>query len=170
MNEILKMERHEFMYGPHFNEKCALKAVSNMKNCDGTIGAHWDIEETTEVASQYGVSFKDTSYNKYDWYVALNMVYSDYYRAVTSINGSDKCYIELAKDWLNDPDVSEGKMWYYYKFVVCEKVRKEIFCDDYDEDIDDDIEERHYPSTQKYSDTTTKYIYHKPMYERISRY
>lgn len=28
MRERLKIERHEAMYGPHFNEECALKAVS----------------------------------------------------------------------------------------------------------------------------------------------
>lgn len=27
MRERLKIERHEAMYGPHFNEECALKAV-----------------------------------------------------------------------------------------------------------------------------------------------
>lgn len=34
MRERLKIERHEAMYGPHFNEECALKAVSknDLKN------------------------------------------------------------------------------------------------------------------------------------------
>ena len=32
MRERLKIERHEAMYGPHFNEECALKAVSKMEN------------------------------------------------------------------------------------------------------------------------------------------
>lgn len=31
MRERLKIERHEAMYGPHFNEECALKAVSKME-------------------------------------------------------------------------------------------------------------------------------------------
>lgn len=34
MRERLKIERHEAMYGPHFNEECALKAVSKMENED----------------------------------------------------------------------------------------------------------------------------------------
>lgn len=29
--------------------------------------------------------------------------------------------IELAKDWLNDTDVGEGKTLKYYLYVVCEK-------------------------------------------------
>lgn len=44
MHNKMKLERHERMYGPHFTEECALKAVSKMHNSDGTKGAHWDIE------------------------------------------------------------------------------------------------------------------------------
>lgn len=48
MRERLKIERHEAMYGPHFNEECALKAVSKMENEDGSRGEHWSLEETTD--------------------------------------------------------------------------------------------------------------------------
>lgn len=51
MRERLKIERHEAMYGPHFNEECALKAVSKMENEDGSRGEHWSLEETTSLAS-----------------------------------------------------------------------------------------------------------------------
>lgn len=81
MRERLKIERHEAMYGPHFNEECALKAVSKMENEDGSRGEHWSLEETTSIANQYGINLKGEKYNKYDWYVALNMIRSDYYRA-----------------------------------------------------------------------------------------
>lgn len=80
MRERLKIERHEAMYGPHFNEECALKAVSKMENEDGSRGEHWSLEETTSIANQYGINLKGEKYNKYDWYVALNMIRSDYYR------------------------------------------------------------------------------------------
>ncbi len=85
MRERLKIERHEAMYGPHFNEECALKAVSKMENEDGSRGEHWSLEETTSIANQYGINLKGEKYNKYDWYVALNMIRSDYYRAVVTI-------------------------------------------------------------------------------------
>ena len=52
MRERLKIERHEAMYGPHFNEECALKAVSKMENEDGSRGEHWSLEETTMLFSQ----------------------------------------------------------------------------------------------------------------------
>ena len=85
MRERLKIERHEAMYGPHFNEECALKAVSKMENEDGSRGEHWSLEETTSIANQYGINLKGEKYNKYDWYVALNMIRSDYYRAVVTM-------------------------------------------------------------------------------------
>lgn len=49
MRERLKIERHEAMYGPHFNEECALKAVSKMENEDGSRGEHWSLEETKKM-------------------------------------------------------------------------------------------------------------------------
>lgn len=119
MRERLKIERHEAMYGPHFNEECALKAVSKMENEDGSRGEHWSLEETTSIANQYGINLKGEKYNKYDWYVALNMIRSDYYRAVVTMTSSDhiKYFVELAKAWLNDKDIEEGKMWYYYEVI-----------------------------------------------------
>lgn len=127
MRERLKIERHEAMYGPHFNEECALKAVSKMENEDGSRGEHWSLEETTSIANQYGINLKGEKYNKYDWYVALNMIRSDYYRAVVTMTSSDhiKYFVELAKAWLNDKDIEEGKMWYYYCYIMCDKLRKE---------------------------------------------
>lgn len=112
MRERLKIERHEAMYGPHFNEECALKAVSKMENEDGSRGEHWSLEETTSIANQYGINLKGEKYNKYDWYVALNMIRSDYYRAVVTMTSSDhiKYFVELAKAWLNDKDIEEGNM------------------------------------------------------------
>lgn len=56
MRERLKIERHEAMYGPHFNEECALKAVSKMENEDGSRGEHWSLEETTSISNQYGIN------------------------------------------------------------------------------------------------------------------
>lgn len=126
MRERLKIERHEAMYGPHFNEECALKAVSKMENEDGSRGEHWSLEETTSIANQYGINLKGEKYNKYDWYVALNMIRSDYYRAVVTMTSSDhiKYFVELAKAWLNDKDIEEGKMWYYYCYIMCDKMRE----------------------------------------------
>lgn len=125
MHRIFRVKAYEMEHGPHFNEEHARKAVMKMENEDGTRGPHWSIEETTTLASQYGISLTG-KYNRYDWYVALNMVYSDYYRVIMNITGSNntKHYVEFAKAWLNDKDIDEGKMWYYYIYVMCDKIRE----------------------------------------------
>lgn len=78
MHRIIRTKAYEAEHGPHFNEEHARKAVSKMENEDGSRGQHWSIEETTALANQHGIRLDD-KFNKYDWYVALNMVYSDYY-------------------------------------------------------------------------------------------
>ena len=125
MHRIFHIKAYEKEHGPHFNEEHARKAVMKMENEDGTRGPHWSIDETTTLASQYGITL-GSKFNRYDWFVALNMVYSDYYKVIINITGSNntKNYVEFAKAWLNDKDIDEGKMWYYYVYVMCDKVRE----------------------------------------------
>lgn len=119
MHRIFRVKAYEMEHGPHFNEEHARKAVMKMENEDGTRGPHWSIEETTTLASQYGISLTG-KYNRYDWYVALNMVYSDYYRVIMNITGSNntKHYVEFAKAWLNDKDIDEGNKYTNQVFLV----------------------------------------------------
>lgn len=79
MHRIFRVKAYEAEHGPHFNEEHARKAVSKMENEDGTRGPHWSVEETTALASQYGINL-GSRFNRYDWFVALNMVYSEYYQ------------------------------------------------------------------------------------------
>lgn len=147
MHRIFRVKAYEAEHGPHFNEEHARKAVSKMENEDGTRGPHWSLEETTALASQYGISL-GSRFNRYDWYVALNMVYSDYYKVIMSITSSanTKAFVELAKAWLHDKDLDEGKMWYYYIYVMCDKLRDaEMECYEehakqYESDDDDEFD------------------------------
>lgn len=109
MHRIFRVKAYEMEHGPHFNEEHARKAVMKMENEDGTRGQHWSLEETSALASQYGISLSG-KFNRYDWYVALNMVYSDYYKVLLNITGSNnvKHYVEFAKAWLNDKDIDVG--------------------------------------------------------------
>lgn len=110
MHRIFRVKAYEKEHGPHFNEEYARKAVMKMENEDGTRGPHWSLEETTTLASQYGIAL-GSKFNRYDWFVALNMVYSDYYRVIMNITGSNntKHYVEFAKAWLNDCDEEMAK-------------------------------------------------------------
>lgn len=90
MHRIFRVKAYEMEHGPHFNEEHARKAVMKMENEDGTRGPHWSLEETSALASQYGISLSG-KINRYDWFVALNMVYSDYYKVLLNIcNGESK--------------------------------------------------------------------------------
>ena len=126
MHKTFRFKAYELQHGPHFNEEHARKAVSKMQNEDGSRGPHWSLEESTQIANQYNINLNNT-FNKYDWFVALNMIYSDYYRVILSITNSSntKHYVEFTKAWLNDKDIDEGKMWYYYIYVMCDKIREE---------------------------------------------
>lgn len=159
MNKM-KLERHEKMYGPHFNEECAHKAVQKMENEDGTKGPRWTIEEAERMATQYGVNLKSDKFNKYDWFVALNMVRSDFYRAVVNMTGTDnpKHFVELTKAWLNDKDIESGKMWFYFKYVMCEEGREE------DDDWDDE-ESGNYARGRGRGRSGRMAMYHKRHYD-----
>lgn len=113
MYEDLVENFYVSVYGEHLCESSAMRAVEGMKNTDGSIGAHWSLAETDSVAKQHGLVWD--LYNRYDWYYVLNMMYSDYYKLFGS---STETYIKLAKAWLEDPDVDEGKAYRYYRKVV----------------------------------------------------
>lgn len=76
MHRIFRVKAYEKEHGPHFNEEYARKAVMKMENEDGTRGPHWSLEETTTLASQYGIAL-GSKFNRYDWFVALNSVITD---------------------------------------------------------------------------------------------
>lgn len=80
-------------------------AVRKMKNKDGTEGEHWTYEQTTDVLEKKGYDHSPA-----EWYVALNMVYSDYY----SQNFSTDIYVQMACDFLDDLDGAKNKMKKYW--------------------------------------------------------
>lgn len=73
MHRIFRVKAYEKEHGPHFNEEYARKAVMKMENEDGTRGPHWSLEETTTLASQYGIAL-GSKFNRYDWFVALSLM------------------------------------------------------------------------------------------------
>lgn len=87
--------------------------VSKMKNNDGTIGEHWSVEQTTRVAESYNIRFD--KFSRYDWYVVLNMMYSDYYGAVSN---DVNTYTRMAVAFLEDKDAEDDKLYRYYKQIV----------------------------------------------------
>lgn len=107
-------EMHEIVYDSHFDEDMAMYAVSKMENEDGSTGAHWNKAETDQVGANEGLAFD--KFNKWDWYYVLNMIHSDYYKA---IGGNTSMYFQLAKAWITDKDAPEGKAFRYWS-AMCE--------------------------------------------------
>lgn len=80
--------------------------VSKMKNKDGSYGGHWTYDQTTEYMLTHD-SLRDL--NRVCFYVAMNMMYSDYYQAG---RGAD-FYASMAKDFLYDKDAPSDKLKRY---------------------------------------------------------
>lgn len=109
MYDELEEKLYNKIYGCHFSEWLLEKATSHFYNEDGTMGGHWTLDQTTEVAKQHGISFDH--FNQYDWNYVMNMVYSDFYGAVPNDTG---IYVKMARKFLEDKDAPKGKAYHYY--------------------------------------------------------
>lgn len=109
MYEELEEDLYEEVYGCHFNKWLLDKALSNMKNEDGTMGGHWTLEQTNSVAKSNNITFDH--FNEYDWNYVMNTVFSDYYGAVPN---DLSYYVSLSKKFLEDKDAPKGKAYHYY--------------------------------------------------------
>lgn len=99
-----------------FTEDDARRWTEHMENDDGSMGAHWTLEQTTAVANSIGVHV-----DPWIWFAALNMEYSDNFE-VAQKYGLDRpeYYADLAKAFLFDKDGGgpEMKIAGYYHGIV----------------------------------------------------
>ena len=99
-----------------FTEDDARRWTEHMENDDGSMGAHWTLEQTTAVANSIGVHI-----DPWVWFAALNMEYSDNFD-VAQKYGLDRpeYYADLAKAFLFDKDGGgpEAKIAGYYHGIV----------------------------------------------------
>lgn len=91
--------------------------AKNMKNTDGSSGAHWSMEDTETVRKTRNIN----DCKPEDFWIAMNMMYSDY-QGVAKKYGIDKpeFYADMAKSFLTDKDSKQGreKLEAYYEYVV----------------------------------------------------
>ena len=99
-----------------FTEDDARRWIEHMENDDGSMGAHWTLEQTTAVANSIGLHV-----DPWIWFAALNMEYSDNFD-VAQKYGLDRpeYYADLAKAFLFDEDGGgpEAKIAGYYHGIV----------------------------------------------------
>lgn len=82
---------------------------------DRTSGEKWTMDDAKMVGDKYNVDWNSIS--KCEWYVVLNMMYSDYYRTGKKHGFIDSgFYAELASDWFSDVDASPDKTFNYFMF------------------------------------------------------
>lgn len=95
-----------------------IKLASSLKNEDGTSSPKWTLEETTSVANDYDVEM--THISKLDWYLTLNMIYSDYCEIAKKYNlDMPEFYVDIAKQFLFDSDSKNGteKLELYFCYI-----------------------------------------------------
>lgn len=92
----------------------AMSWMYNMKNEDGSFGAHWDLEQTRPYMEPRGVTCE-----LWKWAAVMNMMYSDYCKAARK-NSVDRpeFYADLAAAFLDDKDAPEDKAWRYYHNIA----------------------------------------------------
>jgi len=94
--------------------------VEEMSVTDGTDranGEKWTMEDSKVIGDKYGVNWESIS--KCEWYLVLNMMYSDYYKTAKKHGMTDSSmFAELATDWFIDIDASPDKTFNYFMYVI----------------------------------------------------
>lgn len=119
---------HEQLHGKHFDEDCAIKTVNEMYfikhgTSSKTYGSFVTLEQANKIFSRVRDEI-NKAYNVFDFYVALNMIYSDNYNLYTKWfkDITDERMIEIVTEatinWFNDADSpysGDTKIWSYLK-------------------------------------------------------
>lgn len=96
------------------DEETAKEWTQRMENADGTKGPHWSVDQVKQVAAQ-----KNISEDPLDFWVAINMMYSDYCVMAKKHNvNTVDFYVDMAKAFLDDKDAKPDKLGRYYHAVV----------------------------------------------------
>ena len=77
-------------------------------------GSAFTVDQVKQVAQQHGIRFDEFTPELLT--AITNMMYSDYYNP----KFDTEVYVTLANDWLEDPDVDDGKTLKYYMLIVRE--------------------------------------------------
>lgn len=112
----LFMELYKEKYGEHINQELAKSIVYDFAVTDGSereSGEKWSMEETKSVGDKLGIDWEKI--NKCEWYVVMNMMYSDYYRTAKKHGLADPSFFaELSYDWFTDKDGAKDKTFRYF--------------------------------------------------------
>lgn len=95
-------------------KETALEWTGRMQNEDGTTGPHWSMEQTEQARKQRGIDC-----DPLEFYVTMNMMYSDYCKAAEKVNASSvDFYAYMARAFLEDKDAQPDKLERYYRCIA----------------------------------------------------
>lgn len=98
----------------HLSKADAELWTSHMKNSDGTVGAHWTLEQTQDVAKQRNITCDPN-----DFWAVMNMMYSDYGKVAKMYSvDNTNFYADMAAAFLQDKDAVDGKLVEYWANIV----------------------------------------------------
>lgn len=104
-------------YKAKLNDYNPWEWAKDMKNTDGSSGAHWSMEDTETVRKARNIN----DCKPEDFWISMNMMYSDY-QGVAKKYGIDKpeFYADMARGFLMDKDSKQGreKLEAYYEYIV----------------------------------------------------
>lgn len=106
-----KTKLYEMAYGKKLNREMAEQWVSKMKPM-----AKWTFEDTTGVLKSKGLNIDPV-----DFYVVMNMMYSDYNHTFEDYINEDEIlnfYVEMTKNFLRDEDSASDKLYNYWKNIT----------------------------------------------------
>lgn len=107
-------KKHDVKLKDGMSKKEAEDWVDEMANADGTKGPHWSMEQSKALKERL-----DLDLDSVEFYVALNMMYSDYCEAAKKFGvDSAEFYACLAKCFLKDKDAVPDKLERYYEYIV----------------------------------------------------
>ena len=88
--------------------------VKRMRHADGSVGEHWTMDQTNQVAKQRGIDCEPEAF-----YAIMNAMWSDYSKVADKfgVNNVD-FWAELTKAFLMDKDARPDKAALYYECIV----------------------------------------------------
>lgn len=101
-----KNELYEMANGKKITEDMAKEWVYKMN----PVGEYWNIDETTNAMRQLNYNLDPV-----DFYTVSNMMMNDYNDLVKN---DETLALKMAKDWLNDIDAVDNKLYEYYKYIT----------------------------------------------------
>ena len=104
--EQAEIELYEIAEGKVLNEERAKHLIEAMK----PYGMKWTLEETEAVKAQYGYE----NIRPVDFWIVMNSAYNDYNDI---FKDNVEWYAKFSKDFIDDEDAKEGKVYYYFSMI-----------------------------------------------------